>query len=364
MNENLLRTPLYEEHIRLNARMGAFGGWDMPIQYSGILDEHRACREASALFDICHMGEFYFKGSIEDSGIERAFTISICKIPPGKAKYGLMLNKEGKILDDCIVYRLSANELMIVVNAETTNKDFDNIKNSLTSSCLFENISKQTAKIDLQGPLSREIMSGFFGEDIKKIPYFHFITKEVLGEKGIISRTGYTGELGYEIYCNSEGVVELWRLFLKDSRVKPAGLGARDILRLEMGYSLYGHDIDENTTPLEARLTSFVDFNKDFIGKEALMKQNNEGPGKVKIAFKTQSRRSPRQHYKIYIEGNEAGEVTSGVFSPMLSCGIGLGYVKPEFSKCGTKILLKQENLEIEAEICDLPFYRGGTVRG
>ncbi len=361
--QGLQRTPLYSEHLRLKAQMAPFGGWEMPIQYAGILNEHKACREGAALFDICHMGEFHLKGNIEKSGIEKAVCIPVSRIFPGRCKYGPMLNDKGGIIDDLIIYRLAEDELMIVVNAETTEKDFNNIKKYLNGIAVFQNISERTAKLDLQGPLTRDILIEKFGKEIESIPYFGFKKLDILGEKAVISRTGYTGELGYEIYIDSGSVKELWDILLSDPRVKPAGLGARDILRLEVGYSLYGHDIDEETTPLEAGLEAFIDFTKDFNGKDALLRQKEKGIEKKKIAFMTNSRRSPRRDYKITADGIEIGIVTSGVFSPMLSCGIGLGYVNVEYSKTGTKLVIKQDAVEIEAVITGLPFYKNGSLR-
>jgi aminomethyltransferase len=361
--QNLLKTPLYQEHQKLNAQIAPFGHWSMPIQYSGILSEHKACRESAALFDICHMGEFYFKGDIAGSGIEKVFTISVSGIPLRKCKYALMLNENGGIIDDSILYRLSEDELMIVVNSETINKDFNIIKYNLSRKAEFKNISEATAKLDLQGPLSRDVLAEHFGQKMNEIPYFGFIETEFFHTKALISRTGYTGELGYEIYLDNWKVIDLWRDLLSDSRVKPAGLGARDILRLEMGYSLYGNDIDENTTPVEAGLEFAVNYNKDFTGKPVLLKQKENGTEKVKIAFRADSRRSPRQHYQIMSGGRTAGEVTSGAFSPGLSSGIGLGYVMPEYAKPGSAITLNHDAIEIEAKITELPFLKNGSLK-
>jgi aminomethyltransferase len=202
-----------------------------------------------------------------------------------------------------------------------------------------------------------------FGQEIGQIPYFKFIRTTILGVEAIVSRTGYTGELGYEIFLPADRVVELWQLLLADERVKPAGLGARDVLRLEVGYSLYGSDIDEKTTPLEAGLVSFVNFDKTFVGKEALLKQQREGMTKAKAAFQVNSRRSPRHHYDICFEGNDVGTVTSGVFSPMLGCGIGIGFVPPELAVLGAPLTIRHEKVSMEATIVELPFYKDGSLR-
>src|SRR6185369_2562753 len=223
-------------------------------------------------FDICHMGEFLFEGDFDASGLEDVFTFSVKTIPVGRSRYGFLLNEEGGIIDDLIVFRLSGDKVMIVVNAATAPKDFAAIQGRLRGG-KFTDITAATGKLDIQGPLSRDVMVGLFGEEVAKIPYFKFITMNILGVEAIVSRTGYTGELGYEIFIPSEKVCALWDLFLLDERVKPAGLGARDVLRLEVGYSLYGSDIGEDTTPLEAGLESFVNFDKNFVGKDALLKQ-------------------------------------------------------------------------------------------
>ena len=324
--ESLQQTPLCGRHRDLKALMAPFGGWDMPIQYEGIIAEHAWCRSKAALFDICHMGEFIFQGDFEADGLEDVFTFSIKTIPIGRSRYGFLLNEQGGIIDDLIVFRLAEDKVMIVVNAATADNDFAVIGSRLRGGS-FSNITAATGKLDIQGPLAREVLVEAIGEQVAAIPYFKFITMNILGVEAIVSRTGYTGELGYEIFLPAEKTVELWDLLLGDERVKPAGLGARDVLRLEVGYSLYGSDIDEVTTPLEAGLEGFVNFEKEFVGKEALLKQKSEGAARQKVAFKVSGRRSPRHHYGIFTGQQQVGSVTSGVFSPMLACGIGIGFV-------------------------------------
>ena len=368
-SSKLKKTPLRQEHIRLNAQMASFGGWDMPIQYSGILAEHKHCRMSVSLFDICHMGEFRFRGDIAGCGIERAFSFPVSKIPVGKCRYGFILNKKGGIVDDLIVYRLAEDELMIVVNAATTENDFKTIKKQIKGKAEFINISDDTVKLDIQGPNSRTVVAEKFGKDVFQIPYFGFKKRNILGSEGIISRTGYTGELGYEIYVGKDKAVELWNTLLTDRAVQPAGLGARDILRLEMGYSLYGHDIDEKTTPPEAGLDNFVVYEgREFTGKKALLAQKKKGLKKTRIAFRLKSRRSPRQHFEIWHEGKKRGEVTSGCYSPMAGCGIGLGFVPPELAKLGNAIVIRNPEssdpgADMEAEVTGTPFYKNGTLR-
>jgi aminomethyltransferase len=362
MDDQLQATPICGRHRALNALMAPFGGWDMPIQYEGIIAEHSWCRTQASLFDICHMGEFIFQGDFEASGFEDVFTFSVKSIPLGRSRYGFLLNEQGGIIDDLIIFRLAEDKVMIVVNAATAPKDFAAIQARLHGG-QFTDITAATGKLDLQGPLSRYVMVELFGEKVATIPYFKFITMKILGVEAIVSRTGYTGELGYEIFIPSEKVCELWDLFLTDERVKPAGLGARDVLRLEVGYSLYGSDIDEETTPLEAGLETFVNFEKSFVGKEALQSLKELGVARKKVAFEVAGRRSPRHHYELNFEGNSVGNVTSGVFSPILGRGIGIGFIKPELAVIGTPLTISHERVSMEATVCELPFFKDGSVR-
>lgn len=365
MQENssqLLKTPLHGCHKSLGALMAPFGGWDMPIQYEGIIAEHRWCREQAALFDICHMGEFLFVGDIVTGGLEDMFTFSVTAIPVGRSKYGFLLNEQGGIIDDLIVFRLAEDQAMIVVNAATAPNDFQVIKSRLKGG-VFNDISAATAKLDLQGPLAREVLVDLLGAWVADIPYFRFVQQTVLDVPAIVSRTGYTGELGYELFLPTDKVAKLWERLLADPRVKPAGLGARDVLRLEVGYSLYGSDIDESTTPLEAGLEGFVNFNKQFVGKEVLLKQQQAGTARRRIAFKVNSRRAPRHGYDIQVDGQTVGEVTSGVFSPMLGYGIGIGYVEGADLASGSALSICKDRVVLDAVVCDLPFYNGGSLR-
>ncbi|MSN24358.1 MAG: glycine cleavage system aminomethyltransferase GcvT [Geobacter sp.] len=362
MEEQAIATPINSRHRDLKALMAPFGGWDMPIQYEGIIAEHAWCRQKAALFDICHMGEFLFQGDFESGGLEDVFTFSVKTIPVGRSRYGFLLNEQGGIIDDLIVFRLAEDKVMVVVNAATAPNDFDAIKQRLRGGT-FTNITDQTGKLDIQGPLARDVMVAALGGQVAAIPYFKFITMDILGVEAIVSRTGYTGELGYEIFIPAEKVCQLWDLLLQDERVKPAGLGARDVLRLEVGYSLYGSDIDEVTTPLEAGLGAFVNFDKNFVGKDALLKQKETGITRQKIAFQVSSRRSPRHHYEIFSGDRQIGAVTSGVFSPMLGCGIGIGFAESGDYPLGTQLTIRHERVSMEAVVCEVPFYGGGSLR-
>jgi aminomethyltransferase len=360
--ETLRNTPLLAQHEQLKALLAPFGGWQMPIQYEGIIAEHRWCREQAALFDICHMGELLFTGDIVASGLEEVFTFSVATIPVGRSRYGFLLNEQGGVIDDLIVFRIADDQAMVVTNAATADNDFAVIASRLRGG-EFRDISPDTGKLDLQGPLAREVLSSICEPAVCQLPYFRFTKTTILGAEAIVSRTGYTGELGFELFVPATKVVELWQLLLADARVKPAGLGARDVLRLEVGYSLYGSEIDEQTTPLEAGLEMFVDFDKEFIGKAALLAQRAAGLPRVKVAFRVDSRRSPRHHYDIAFEGERVGTVTSGVFSPMLGCGIGLGFVTPQVAAIGAPLTINYDKVSMNATVCNLPFYTSGSVR-
>ncbi|MFH0839550.1 MAG: glycine cleavage system aminomethyltransferase GcvT [Candidatus Omnitrophota bacterium] len=356
-------TPLFNEHLKLKAKMAPFAGWNMPIQYDGIIAEHNHTRSAASIFDICHMGEFYVKGDAVQTGLENMFSFSVNDMPAGRCRYGAALNEKGGIIDDLIVYRLSQDEWMIVVNAGTIEKDFSHLKERLKAGAHLEDRSKALAKLDLQGPLSRDILAERVNRDAAELKYYTFNYFDILGERNIISRTGYTGELGYELYVSAGKAAELWNSLLRDKRLKPAGLGARDTLRLEMGYTLYGQDVDDDTTPLEANLEKFINFDRDFIGKSALLKQKKSGVKKLLVGFRSDSRKAPRHGNSIEKGGLAIGIVTSGSFGPSVSCGIGLGYVDSAHAKIGEDIVIKSGNAEIKAAICDKPFYKKGTAR-
>ena len=357
------RTVLFNKHIHLKAKMVPFGGWDMPIQYEGIIAESEHCRSSVSLFDTCHMGEFLFKGDIESSGIEKAVSFRIGDVPVGRCRYGFLMIPDGGVADDLIVYRLAQDELMIVVNAATCEGDFEYMGSMLEGDCELKNASIATAKLDVQGPDAKGVMKRFFDGDFDSMKYFSFIHTDFEGENLLISRTGYTGELGYEIYCKSRDAERIWDMLLTDERVKPAGLGARDILRLEVGLSLYGHELSEEISPVEAGLSYFVDFDKDFIGADVLRRQKSEGAPRTKIAFMADSRRTPRNGFEILADGKRAGVVTSGVFSPMLKKGIGLGLVEAGEYPEGAEIQIVSGKTVIDAKVCGLPFYKEGTAR-
>jgi aminomethyltransferase len=360
-NINLAVTPLIDQHKSLGAKLAPFGGWLMPIQYSGIIEEHNWTRTNAGLFDICHMGEFSIEADLSKSNLGDLVTVNLKSMPEGACRYGFMLNEQGGIIDDLVVYRLSEFKWMIVVNAATANTDEAHMRKYLNSATRIENISASLGKIDLQGPESGRVLRSLINED-PRLKYYTFNYFTLLGEKIIVSRTGYTGELGYELYIHDKKVVELWNKILTDKLVKPVGLGARDTLRLEMGYSLYGQDIDQATTPLEAGLEYFIDWDKEFIGKAALQRQKEEGLPKRMICFASASRRSPRHNFRIVHKGEDIGNVTSGSFSPSLGVSIGMGYVNREV-KVGELVDLIENAVAINAKVVNKPFYKNGSVK-
>ena len=360
-SEKLKETSLIPAHKALNARMAGFGGWLMPIQYEGIIAEHNWTRDNVSLFDICHMGEFIIKGTPQDTGLDKILTANLTNMKEGSCRYGFMLNEEGGIIDDVITYKIKDDEWMLVVNATTIETDQAHVEKHLLKKDSFENASGRIGKLDLQGPFSCEVLTELVGEKIIRLGYYKFEYYNLFDEKCLISRTGYTGELGYEIYISTEKINDLWKLLLENNKIKPAGLGARDTLRLEMGMPLYGQDVDTTRSPLEAGFEKFVDFNKDFIGKDALLKKKEEGIKEKLSFFIAEARRAPRHNYKIYGEDKEIGTVTSGSFSPSLLRGIGMGYIKSEYGN--KKISLRDKNVNIEAVITEKPFYKQGTAR-
>ena len=348
--EELKRTALFNKHKELNARNVGFCGWEMPVQYEGVIKEHDACRNGAALFDISHMGEFFYEGDIANSGINNSCTTDFVKLPVGKCKYGFLLNENGGVVDDLIVYKLDDTHLMFVVNAARIDVDFKRIKSHIKSG-RFENRSNETSKIDIQGPKSKEILQKLVSFDLGELKFFGFKQTTLLDAPAIVSRTGYTGELGYELYIGNETAEKLWDRLIELGAV-PAGLGARDVLRLEKGYSLYGHELNEETTPAEAGIDMFVQYDShDFTGKEALLKQKESGISKKIIAFTTNSKRSPRDGFEIYQNGQKIGYVTSGTYSPSVKSGIGLGFVD---------VKLYDENAELELKTGrgSMPIYR------
>ncbi len=356
-------TVLHEEHVSLKALMAPFAGWDMPIHYGSILDETRHTRSAVSVFDITHMGEFIVKEQPGSLSFDSAITTPVLAIKKGRCRYGFLLNEQGGILDDLIVYRIADDEWMVVVNASNVKRDFETIQGRLGSGAAIENISSRIVKLDVQGPKSMAVMKQIAGPGIARLPYYGFDFFEFMGGKHIISRTGYTGELGFEVYVDPETGLRLWKELLKHPDVRPAGLGARDILRLEMGFPLYGSEFNEKTTPVEGGMERFLDMNKSFSGKEPIVARQKTGVKRSLIGFIADGRRSPRHENRILAGGAEAGFVTSGVFSPHLNCGIGMGYIDTAHAIEGTGIAIDTGKGEISAKIAPVPFIKQTSIK-
>ncbi len=359
----LYRTPLYDRHVSLGGKMVPFAGWEMALQYpEGILKEHEANRKGCSIFDCSHMGEFLIEGDAVTSGLDRIVTQGIVDQPVGTCRYGMALNDKGGTIDDLIVYRLASEKWMVVVNASNIDKDAAHFRKHLASQAKFIDISFQTAKLDVQGPLSRDVLKAFV-PGIEKLDHYTFDVFHVLGEDVIVSRTGYTGELGYEIYFPWDKAAVLWNAVLADQRVRPTGLGVRDVLRIEVCYPLYGHELSEDITPLEAGLKRFVDMNKEFIGKAALVAAQHAASRRI-VHFISASRRAPRQGHQILLkDGSLVGEVVSGTFSPALGFGVGIGFIKKEFTGVSKDIIFGDEKLRLDAQAATRPFYKTGSLK-
>jgi len=361
------RTQLYNEHVRLNAKIIDFGGFDMPVQYSGIKDEHTAVRDKAGLFDVSHMGEFFVSGPQAAKLLNKVTLANVSKLEPGKAKYTAMCYEDGGIVDDLLVYMLAENEYMLVVNASNIEKDYDWIASQNSMGATLENRSDQYALLAIQGPEAIAIVKELTDTDVESIRFYTFEKGEVAGEKDvIISATGYTGEQGFELYIdtNKSDAVKIWRELLRVGEgrgILPAGLGARDTLRLEMGYPLYGNDITKDTTPVEARMSWLIDFDKDdFIGKNILWKQKEKGVSRKLMGFKVdEQRRIPRSGYTISSKaGDEIGFVTSGTQSITLSIGIGMGYISTENASVNEEIYINIRNKPVKAIVARPPFIK------
>lgn len=358
------RTPLYEEHKKVGGKMVEFAGWEMPIQYSGLTDEHKAVRNAAGIFDVSHMGEFEFKGRDAAKFLDYLTPSSASTLETGQATYSLLLTERGTIVDDIIIYRLSAEHFMMVVNASNIDKDYGWIKSHVKGELEFKNLSNEFALIALQGPKAADILSQVLKLDLAPLKTFYLktTTSDLTGQV-IIARTGYTGEDGFEIFVSPAKASALWNALLEVGRplgLKPAGLGARDTLRLEMKYTLYGHEITEETNALEAGLRWVIKFKKpgDFIGKAALTKIRDNGVNRKLVGFKMLDKGIARQEYTIKDKGKAIGQVTSGTFSPSLEIPIGIGYVETAYGEVGTKFFVDIRGHERLAEVVETPFYK------
>lgn len=363
-DQPLQSTVLLNEHIALGARMVPFAGWNMPVQYSeGIIAEHKHTREQVSLFDICHMGEFRVKGANAASALDKIAARPVAEQKNGVCRYNFILNKDGGVLDDIIIYRLADDEFYIVVNAGTRPNDAAHFRKLLPADVSFADESDATAKLDLQGPLAADVLESCGLEKAKLPAYFNCMKSKIGGVDCILSRTGYTGELGFEIYIPADKAVEIWRLLLSKSPVKPAGLGARDTLRLEMGYPLYGHELNTETSPVEAGFGAMLKLEspRTFEGSDAL---KAKAPLKKLIGIELEGRRAAREGSPVLFNGKLAGKVSSGAFSPSLGKAVAMAYIDSAFDvKNGDELALDAGKATIPGKATELPFYKNGTVR-
>ena len=357
-------TALTHVHEELGAKIVPFAGYNMPVQYEGINIEHETVRSSVGVFDVSHMGEFLIEGENALALIQKVTSNDASKLEIGNAQYSCFPNADGGIVDDLIVYRLKEETYLLVVNASNIEKDWNWISSHNSMNAEMKNISEEYSLLAIQGPKAVEAMQSLSSVDLAGIKFYNFVIGDFAGiEHVIISATGYTGSGGFEIYCKNEEVAQVWNAVLeagKDFGIKPIGLAARDTLRLEMGYCLYGNDINDTTSPIEAGLGWITKFTKDFVNSEALLKQKEEGVTRRLVAFEITEKGIPRQGYDIVdAEGNIIGEVTSGTMSPTLKKGIGLGYVTKAMAKRDTEIFIQVRKKAISAKIVRLPFYKG-----
>ncbi|MDO4585680.1 MAG: glycine cleavage system aminomethyltransferase GcvT [Planctomycetia bacterium] len=364
----LKRTPLYEKHLEYKGRIIDFGGWELPVQYEGILKEHQMVRQKAGLFDVSHMGEILVRGNDAEKFIQYLVTNDVTKIQPKQAQYSPICYQNGGCVDDLIVYKYSNNEYFIVVNAANTDKDFDWISKYAPDHLKVENVSSQFAQLAIQGPLAQSILQQLTTFPLDQIAFFHFEPEVIIdGKLCIVSRTGYTGEDGFEIYANPEDASQIWDSILTVGRsdIAPIGLGARDTLRFEAKLPLYGQEISADISPLEAGLGYFVRLEKeaDFLGKDALLAQKKNGLTRSLCEFEMLDRGVPRSHYQVAIQDQIVGCVTTGMFAPTLQKNMGLALIPSEFKEPGTKIDIIIRNKKIPAEIKKGIFYSKKTKK-
>ena len=368
MTGALKRTPLYDEHVGLGGKMVPFAGWEMPVQYpTGITAEHHAVREAAGLFDVSHMGEIVVRGPQALDLLQHISINDASRIEVGQAQYSAMCFESGGVVDDLLIYRYP-DRYMLVVNASNIDKDLSwVVEQAAGFEVEVEDISDRTALLALQGPAAREILRPLASVDLDGVTYYRFREGEVGGVAATISGTGYTGEDGFELYVAAEDAVRLWRTLLergRDEGLAPAGLGARDSLRLEMGYALYGNDLDEQHTPLESGLGWVTKLDKpSFIGRTALVAQKEAGVPRKLVGLAVTGRGFPRPGYAILSGGEQVGSLTSGTVSPTLGFGIAMGYVPAERAAQGTRLEIDARGRPLDAVVVRPPFHTEGSIR-
>jgi aminomethyltransferase len=357
------KTALYEKHIALGAKMVPFAGYEMPVRYASELEEHHAVRKSVGIFDVSHMGEFLVKGPKALELIQKISSNDASKLQVGKVQYSCMPNSTGGIVDDLLVYQLKPEEYMLVVNASNIEKDWNWIMKNNDVGAVLENISDNVSLLAVQGPNAQKVIQSITSTDLSSLLYYSFSKGNIgnVTDGVILSATGYTGSGGFEIYIYNEYASEIWDMIMKAGAqydIKPAGLGSRDTLRLEMGYALYGNDIDDTTSPIEAGLGWITNFTKQFINSDNLKKQKESGPQKRLVGFSMEEKGIPRSGYEIYNQEEELiGTVTSGSMSPSLGIGIGMGYIQTKFAALGTELFIAVRSKKLKAKVVKLPFY-------
>ncbi len=358
----LRRTPLYERHRALGARLVPFAGYEMPVQYAGIIAEHRAVRSAAGLFDLSHMGEFQFTGPGAGAAVDRLVSSDIAGLAVGQARYGLLCNERGTIVDDVIAYRTGSDSYLMVVNAANIAKDRAHVERHLPKNVAFADRSDETSLVAIQGPKAAAILSRVTQGDVVGLPAFGVTEARVGGAQATVARTGYTGEDGFEVFVANADAERVWTGLLeagKGDGIVPVGLGARDTLRLESRYSLYGNDIDETTGPVEAGLGWTCKLDKEFIGRDAVARQKAEGPRR-KIVGLVVDGGVARHGHDVISGGRPIGIVTSGTYGPTVDKNIALAYVPTELSKTGTTLAVRIRDRDVPATVVKVPFHRRG----
>ncbi len=363
----LKQTPLHAEHVQLGAKMVDFGGWSMPVQYTGIIEEHNAVRTGLGVFDISHMGQFFAEGADAQAWLNRLLTNNVERLSVGECQYTFLLNEAGGVIDDLIVYRIGETKYLLVVNAAKIDEDFAWMQSHLAPGVGFQNRSDEFAGLAVQGPRSAQLFEAFFHGKYSRPARNEILAMEIDGAVCYIARTGYTGEDGFEVFCPADRAVKSWNDILRKGAefgIKPCGLGARDTLRLEMCYPLNGSDLAPDTTPIEAGLSIFVDLQKpQFLGREALLRQKQEGVKRRLVPFKmVGASPPPRAHYAIYKGDQKIAETTSGSLSPTLKAGIGMAYIPTEFARINEQIEIEIRGKRFPAVIEKKPLHRAGSV--
>jgi aminomethyltransferase len=360
---SLKRTAFYDIHNRLGAKIVEFGGYEMPVQYTGILEEHNRVRESVGMFDVSHMGEVEVWGRGALDFVQKITVNDASKLHEGRVQYSAMCYETGGIVDDLLVYHMG-DHYMLVINAANIPKDLDWLQKHVSGDVRLKNRTDDISLLAVQGPKSLATLQKLTQADLSSLEYYHFLRHKLAGVDMIISRTGYTGELGFELYFPSDVKTGemMWNTIMdagKEFSIGPVGLGARDTLRLEMGFCLYGHDIDQTTHPLEAGLGWITKLDKgDFVGAEAIRSAKQQGMKRKLVGFSVNDKAFPRQGYAIHSNNTPIGNVTSGMFSPVLDKSVGLGYVNLEYSKVGTPISIMIRNKPVPAVVAPFPFIK------